>query len=119
MRDKSYPPRNSDKKKAVPIHALITQEEYPSGDDASDNEEVGRVAIAIAKPTSSSSLFDSANESKRTNHNATCLMAHAIKVSPPLTPIIPKRLSLMDCVEKCDDDDERNEGISIFVPLVR
>jgi hypothetical protein len=34
MKAKSYPPRNSDKKKVVPIHALMTQEEYPSGDDA-------------------------------------------------------------------------------------
>jgi hypothetical protein len=90
MKSKSYPPRNSDKKRDLPIHALTTQEEYPSGDDASDDEEVGRVTIAIAQPTSSSSLFTSANESKRTNHNATCLMAHATKVSPPLTPIIPK-----------------------------
>jgi hypothetical protein len=88
---------------------LTTQEEYPSGDDASDDEEVGRVTIAIAQPTSSSSLFASANESKRTNHNATCLMAHAIKVSPSLTPIIPKSLSLMDCVEKRGDDDDLNE----------
>jgi hypothetical protein len=30
MRAKSYPPRNFDKKKAVPIHTLMTQEEYPS-----------------------------------------------------------------------------------------
>jgi hypothetical protein len=79
MKAKSYPPRNSDKKKAIPIHALTTQEEYPFGDDASDDEEVGRVAITIAQTTSSSSLFASANESKRTNHNATCLMAHATK----------------------------------------
>jgi hypothetical protein len=49
MKAKSYPPRNSDKKKAVPIHALMTQEEYISDDDASDDEEVGRAAIAIAK----------------------------------------------------------------------
>jgi hypothetical protein len=48
MKTKSYPPRNTDKKRATPIHALTTQEEYPSGDDASDDEEVGRVAIAIA-----------------------------------------------------------------------
>jgi hypothetical protein len=27
MKAKSYPLRNSDKKKAVPIHALMTQEE--------------------------------------------------------------------------------------------
>jgi hypothetical protein len=100
MKAKSYPPRNSDKKKAIPIQALMTQEEYLSSDDASDDEEVGRVTIDIAKPTSSSSLFASANESKRTNHNATCLMAHATKVSPTLTPIIPKGLSLMDCVKK-------------------
>jgi hypothetical protein len=92
MKTKSYPPRNSDKKRVIPIHALTTQEEYPSGDDASDAEEVGRATIAIAQPTSSSSFFASANESKRTNHSATCLMAHAIKVSPPLTPIIPKSL---------------------------
>jgi hypothetical protein len=38
MKAKSYPPRNFDKKKDVPIHALTTQEEYPSGDDASDDE---------------------------------------------------------------------------------
>jgi hypothetical protein len=110
MKTKSCPPRNSDKKRAIPIRALVTQEEYPSGDDASDDDEVvGMAAISIAKPNSSSSLFTSANESKRTNHNATCLMAHATKVSPPLTPIIPKSLSLMDCVEKCGDNNERNE----------
>jgi hypothetical protein len=80
MKAKSYPPRNFDKKKVVPIHALTAQEEYPSGDDASDDEEVGRAAIAIVKPTSLSSLFASANESKRTNYKGTCLMAHATKV---------------------------------------
>jgi hypothetical protein len=37
MKAKSYPPRNSDKKKAIPIRALMTQGEYPSGDDASDD----------------------------------------------------------------------------------
>jgi hypothetical protein len=59
---------------------LVTLKEYPSGDEASDDDEVvGIVAIAIANPTSSSSLFASENESKRTNHNATCLMAHATK----------------------------------------
>jgi hypothetical protein len=58
MKAKSYPPRNSDKKKVVPIHALTTREEYPSGDDASDDEEAGKATIAIVKPTSSSSLFD-------------------------------------------------------------
>jgi hypothetical protein len=36
---------------------LVTQEEYPSGDEASDDDEVVEtVAIAIAQPTSSSSL---------------------------------------------------------------
>jgi hypothetical protein len=114
MKPKSYPPRNSDKKKVIPNRALVTQEEYPSGDDASDGEEVGMAAIAISKPTSSLSLFASPNESKRTNHNATCLMAHATQVSPPLTPIIPKNLSLMDCVEKCGDNDELNE-MDIFM----
>jgi hypothetical protein len=44
MKAKSYPPRNLHKKKAVPIHALTTQEKYTSGDDASDGEEVGKVA---------------------------------------------------------------------------
>jgi hypothetical protein len=110
MKDKSYPPRNSDKKKDIPTRALMTQEEYPSSDD----EEVGRVAITIAKPTSSSSLFASANESKRTNNNATCLMDHATKVSPTLTLIIPKGLSLMDYVDKSDDKDEPNE-MDIFM----
>jgi hypothetical protein len=110
MKAKSYPPRNSDKKKAIPIRPLTTQEEYPSGDD----EEVGRVAIAIAKPTSSSSLFISANESKCTNHNATCLMAHATKISPTLTPIIPRGLSLMDSVDTSDDKDKTNE-MDIFM----
>jgi hypothetical protein len=114
MKPKSYPPRNFDKKRIIPNRALMTQEEYPSSDDASDGEDVGMAAIAIAKPTSSSSLFASANESKRTNHNATCLMAHATKVSPSLTPIIPKSLSLMDCVEKCGDNDELNE-MEIFM----
>jgi hypothetical protein len=57
MKTKSYPPRNSDKKRAIPTRALVTQEEYPSGDDASDDEEVGMAAIAIAKSTSSSSLL--------------------------------------------------------------
>jgi hypothetical protein len=66
MKSKSYPQRNSDKKRDLPILALMTQEEYPSGDDASDDEEVGGVTIAIAQPTPSSSLFTSANESKRT-----------------------------------------------------
>jgi hypothetical protein len=113
MKTKSYP-RNSDKKRDLPAHAFTTQEEYPSGDDASDDEEVGRVAIAIAQPTPSSSLFSSANESKRTNHNATCLMAHATKVSPPLTPIIPKSLSLMDYVEQCGDNDDLSE-MDIFM----
>jgi hypothetical protein len=93
---------------------LTTQEEYPSSDDASDDEEVGRATIAIAKPTSLSSLFASANESKCTNHNATCLMAHATKVSPTLTPIIPRDLSLMDCVDTSDDKDEPNE-MDIFM----
>jgi hypothetical protein len=114
MKAKSYPPRNSDKKKAVRIHALTTQEEYISGDDASDDEEVGRATIAIAKPTSSSSLFASANESKRTNNKGTCLMAHATKVSPTLTPIIPRSLSLMDCVDSSDDKDELSE-MDIFM----
>jgi hypothetical protein len=41
-------------------------------------------------------------------------MAHATKVSPPLTPIIPKSLALMDCVEKCGDNDELNE-MDIFM----
>jgi hypothetical protein len=71
MKAKSYPPRKSDKKKVVPIHALMTQEEYPSSDDSSDDEEVGRAAITIAKPTSSSSLFTSTNESKRTDTSPT------------------------------------------------
>jgi hypothetical protein len=116
MRAKSYPPRNSYKKKAVPIHALMTQEEYPFGDDASNNEEVGRAAIAIAisKPTSSSSLFASANDSKCTNNKGTCLMAHATKVSLTLTPIIPRSLSLMDCVDSSDDKDELSE-MDIFM----
>jgi hypothetical protein len=109
MKAKSYPPRNFDKKKAVPIHALTTQEEYPSGDDASDDEEVRKVAIAIVKPTSSPSLFASANESKRSNFKGTCLMAHATKVSPTFTPIIPRSLSLMDCVDASNDKDEPNE----------
>jgi hypothetical protein len=109
MKAKSYPPRNFDNKKAVPIHALMTQEEYPSGDDASDDEEVGRTAIAIAKPTSSPSLFTSANESKRSNSKGTCLMAHATKVSPTFIPIIPRSLSLMDCVDTSNDKDEPNE----------
>jgi hypothetical protein len=61
MKTKSYPPRNSDKKRAIPPRALFTQEEYPFGDDASDDDEVvGMAATAIAKPTSSSSLFASA-----------------------------------------------------------
>jgi hypothetical protein len=109
MKAKSYPPRNSDKKKDVPIHASTTQEEYPFSDDASDDGEVGRAAIAIVKPTSPSSLFASANESKCTNYKGTCLMAHATKVSPTLTPIIPKSLSLIDCVDSSDDKDEPNE----------
>jgi hypothetical protein len=41
-------------------------------------------------------------------------MDHAINVSPPLTPIIPKSLSLIDCVEKCGDNDELNE-MEIFM----
>jgi hypothetical protein len=114
MKAKSYPPRNSNKKKAIPIHALTTQEEYPFGDDASDDEEVGRAAIAIVKPTSSSSLFAFANESKRTNYKGTCLMAHATKVSPSLIPIIPRSLSLMDCVDSSDDKDEPNE-LDMFI----
>jgi hypothetical protein len=114
MKAKSYPSRNSDKKKVIPIHALMTQEEYPSGDDASDDEEVGRAAIAIVKPTSLSSLFAFANESKHTNNKATCLMAHATKVSPTLKPIIPRRLSLMDYVDTSDDKDEPSE-IDIFM----
>jgi hypothetical protein len=108
MKAKSYPPRNFDKKKAVPTHALTTQEEYPSGDDASDDEEVGRAAIAIAKPTSSPSLFASANESKRSNSKGTCLMAHATKVSPSIIPVIPRSLSLLDCVDTSSDKDEPN-----------
>jgi hypothetical protein len=113
MNTKSYPPRNSVKKKTIPIRSLATQEEYPYGDDASD-DDVGRVAIAFAKPTSSSSLFAFANESKRINNNATDLMAHAIKVSPTLTPIIPRGIYLMDCVDKSDDKDEPNE-MDIFI----
>jgi hypothetical protein len=114
MKAESYPPRNFDKKKAVPIHALPIQEEYPSGDDASDDEEVGKVAIAIAKPTSSPSLFASANESKRSNFKGTCLMDHTTKVSPTFTPIIPRSLSLMDCVDASNDKDEPNE-LDMFV----
>jgi hypothetical protein len=114
MKAKSYPPRNSDKKKAVPIHALMNQEEYISHDDACDDEEVGRATIAISKPTSSSSLVASANESKCTNYKGTCLMAHATKVSPTLTPIIPRSLSLMDCVDSSDDKNEPNE-MDIFM----
>jgi hypothetical protein len=109
MKAKSYPPRNFDKKKAIPIHALTTQEEYLSSDDASDDEEVGKAAITIVKPTSSSSLFASANESKRTNYKGTYLVAHATKVSPSLIPIIPRSLSLMDCVDSSDDKDAPNE----------
>jgi hypothetical protein len=45
MKTKSYPPSNFNKKRVIPTRALMTQEEYPSGDDASD-DEVGRVAIA-------------------------------------------------------------------------
>jgi hypothetical protein len=41
MKTKSYPPRNSDKKRVVLTRALMTQEEYTFGDDASDDEEVG------------------------------------------------------------------------------
>jgi hypothetical protein len=89
MKAKSHPPRNFDKKKAISIHALTTQEEYPSGDDSSDGEEVGKAAIV--KPTSSSSLFASTNESKCSNFKGTCLMAHATKVSPTFIPIIPRR----------------------------
>jgi hypothetical protein len=114
IKAKSYPSRNSDKKKVVPIHAFTTQEEYPSGDDASDDEGVGRAAITIAKPTSSSSLFAFANESKRTNFKGTCLMAHATKVSPTFTPIIPRSLYLMDCVDTSDDKDELSE-MDIFM----
>jgi hypothetical protein len=87
----------------------MTQDEYLSGDDASDDKEVGKAAIAIVKPTYSSSLFASTNESKRTSHKETCLMAHATKVSPSLIPIIPRSLSLMDCVDSSGDKDEPNE----------
>jgi hypothetical protein len=59
MKPKSYPPRNPDKKRVIPNRALVMQEEYPSGDDASDGEELGMATIAIAKTTSSSSLFAS------------------------------------------------------------
>jgi hypothetical protein len=41
-------------------------------------------------------------------------MAHVTKVSPLLTPIIPKSLSLMDSVEKCGDNDELNK-MDIFM----
>jgi hypothetical protein len=114
MKAKSYPPRNSNKKKVVPIRALMTQEEYPFGDDASDDEEVGRATIAITKPTSLPSLFTSANESKCSNHKATFLMAHATKISPTLTPMIPRSLSLMDCVDTSDDKDEPSK-MDIFI----
>jgi hypothetical protein len=109
MKAKSHPPRNFDKKKAVPMHALMTQEEYLSGDDSSDGEEVGKAAIAIVKPTSLLSLFASANESKRSNFKGTCLMAHATKVSPTFTPIILRSLSLMDCVDASNDKEEPNK----------
>jgi hypothetical protein len=36
-------------------------------------------------------------------------MAHATKVSPTFTPIIPRSLSLMDCVDASNDKDEPNE----------
>jgi hypothetical protein len=36
-------------------------------------------------------------------------MAHATKVSPTFTPIIPKSLSLIDCVDASNDKDEPNE----------
>jgi hypothetical protein len=45
MNPKSYPPRDSDKKRTIPQRALTTQEEYLSNDDASDGEEVGMAAI--------------------------------------------------------------------------
>jgi hypothetical protein len=41
-------------------------------------------------------------------------MAHATKVSPPFTLIIPKSLSLMDCVEQSGDNDNLNE-MDIFM----
>jgi hypothetical protein len=41
-------------------------------------------------------------------------MDHAINVSPPLTSIIAKSLCLIDCVEKCGDNDELNE-MEIFM----
>jgi hypothetical protein len=113
MKAKSHPPRNFDKKKAVPIHALTTQEEYLSGDDSSDGEEVGKAAIAIVNPTSSSSLFASTNESKCSNYKGTCLMAHTTKVSPSFTPIIPRSLSLMDCVGASSDKEEPNDSCQL------
>ena len=36
-------------------------------------------------------------------------MAHATKVSPTFTPIIPRSLSLMDCVDASNDKEEPNE----------
>jgi hypothetical protein len=36
-------------------------------------------------------------------------MAHATNVSLSLIPIIPRSLSLMDCVDSSDDKDEPNE----------
>jgi hypothetical protein len=45
MNPKSYPPRDSDKKRTISQRALTTQEEYLSSDDASDGEEVGMAAI--------------------------------------------------------------------------
>jgi hypothetical protein len=38
MKSKTNPPRNFDKKRGIPSRALVTQKEYPSGDDASDGE---------------------------------------------------------------------------------
>jgi hypothetical protein len=49
MKTKSYPPRNFDKKRAIPTRALVIQEEYPS-DDASDDDEVVGMAAMVIRP---------------------------------------------------------------------
>jgi hypothetical protein len=95
--------------KKAPTKLLLVQKEYVPDDEEDEGEEVGVASITIAKPTPSSSIFASSNESKCISHNGTCLMTHTIKISPSFTSIISTSLFLMNCDEKYDYGNEPSE----------
>ena len=98
--NKNFANKNLAKKPQA--RALVTHEEYPSGDEEEEEESsevVGVASIAIAStPTTSTSLFNSPNENKVTK--STCLMAKATAVTPssskPLSSPSPSLLNDME-----------------------